>query len=542
MSGGRLQNDFFNQFAETMCANGFTVTPTHGKDAFLRRWANSKPTNSEWLRRMVRSNRYPGCNIGIVCGRVVAIDIDAEDPAEVERLKILAAECLGATSFERIGRYPRTLLLYRPIGSIPSSRVGCTEVLSFGKQFIAYGIHPDTGRPYEWTDSHFNPATAKLDDVPTITAAKLTAFAEAIAQPHGSLLKAIPALTLETATATLKARQQARQGEMLSSGILDARIQRDVRGFVIDGREAFLTKLTAAEYAKGTHVTPGDLANRVWSRFASDADLARPKGSNPKQRWSVKDALAKARSTCRRKPDLKAPRRSRGGHPASGLHAFRRPGFWTQAQRELHLAAVRQRITTPAFVAVACVMIEAVDLVSGFCTRSVAELAKRTSCSTKTVTKARAALTKTGLWIAGHRGVFVPVALNCNQVVDNTRVKEQRGHTKVPHLYHLSTVPVPVPVSIPSSLVPAVATTLRPYQADMFGCTVVDLDQYRRGLLPSDVVAAIRAEMRARGVTQGELAAELGISQPQIANALAGRFGLSGDVAARLLAWLREAA
>ena len=48
--------------------------------------------------------------------------------------------------------------------------------------------------------------------------------------------------------------------------------------------------------------------------------------------------------------------------------------------------------------------------------------------------------------------------------------------------------------------------------------------------------------MRARGVTQEELAAELGISQPQIANALAGRFGLSGDVATRLLAWLREAA
>jgi transcriptional regulator with XRE-family HTH domain len=76
----------------------------------------------------------------------------------------------------------------------------------------------------------------------------------------------------------------------------------------------------------------------------------------------------------------------------------------------------------------------------------------------------------------------------------------------------------------------------------MFGSAVVDLDQYRRGLLPSEVATAIRAEMRARGVTQDELAAELGISQPQIANALAGRFGLSGDVAARLLAWLREAA
>jgi hypothetical protein len=539
---GRRQNDFFNQFAERLHANGFTVTPTQGKAPVVPRWQNPKPTDGKWLRKVLRSNRYAGCNIGIVCGRVLAIDIDEDDPAEAERLKALAAERLGPTPFERIGRHPRTLLLYRPIEWIQSCRIGCIDVLSGGKQFVAYGIHPDIGNSYQWTSSRFNPATAKLEELPIITAVSVQAFAEAIAADQGSPSSASPVQTLETATAPLNVRQQARQGEMLASGTLNGRIQRDARGLVIDGREAFLTKLTAAEYAKGTHETPGDLANRVWARFASDADLSRPKGSNSKQRWSLRDAFAKARSTCRRKPDLKAPRRSRGRHPASGLHAFRKPGFWTQAQRELHLAAVRQRITTPAILVVARAMIEAVDLTNGFCTISVAELARGLSCSTKTVTKSRAALRKTGLWIAGHRGVFVPVALNCNQVVDNTRVKERRGNTKVPHLYHLSTVPVLVPVSIPSSLLPAVATTLRPYQADMFGCAVVDLDQYRRGLLPSDVAAAIRAEMRARGVTQDELAAQLGVSQPQIANALAGRFGLSGDVAARLLAWLREAA
>jgi hypothetical protein len=536
---GRLKNDFFNQFAERLHANGFTVTPTQGKAPVVRRWQNPRPTKPEWLRGVLRSDRYAGCNVGIVCGRVVAIDIDAEDPAEAERLKVLVAEYLGPTPFQRIGRYPRTLLLYRPIGSIPSSRIGCIDVLSVGKQFIAYGIHPDTGKPYQWTDSRFNPATAKLEELPIITAASVQAFAEAVAAGQASLSSASPALTLETAKATLKARQQARQREMLASGLLDARIQRDARGLVTDGREALLTKLTAAEYAKGTHETPSDLANRVWGRFACDADLSRPKGSNPKQRWSLKDALAKARSTCRRKPDLKAPRRSRGGHPASGLHAFRKPGFWTQAQRELHLATVRQRITTPATLSVACEMIQAVDLVTGFCTISVAELAQRLSCSTKTVTKSRAALRKTGLWIAGHHGVFVPVALNCNHAVDNTSRKQRSGNTKVPHLYHLSTVPVAVPLP---SLVPAVTNTPRPYQADMFGCAVVDLDQYRRGLLPSDVATAIRAEMRARAVTQDELAAELGISQPQLANALARRFGLSTTTAQRLLNWLRAAA
>jgi hypothetical protein len=125
-----------------------------------------------------------------------------------------------------------------------------------------------------------------------------------------------------------------------------------------------------------------------------------------------------------------------GGHPASDLHAFRRPGFWTQAQRELHLATVRQRITTPAILVVARAMIEAVDLTNGFCTISVAELARGLSCSTKTVTKSRAALRKTGLWIAGHRGVFVPVALNCNQAIDNTSRKQAVGTSR----FHACTI------------------------------------------------------------------------------------------------------
>jgi len=60
--------------------------------------------------------------------------------------------------------------------------------------------------------------------------------------------------------------------------------------------------------------------------------------------------------------------------------------------------------------------------------------------------------------------------------------------------------------------------------------------------MPSDFAGLVRAELRARGTTQDELAAELGISQPQLANALAGRFGLSPEPASRLLAWLQEAA
>jgi DNA-binding CsgD family transcriptional regulator len=183
-------------------------------------------------------------------------------------------------------------------------------------------------------------------------------------------------------------------------------------------------------------------------------------------------------------------------------------------------------------------MIEAVDHATGFCTMPLAEIAERACCSVKTVKAARKALNEAGLWIASG-GVFVPCPvgdLNRKQRAEKTKQKRATGTTRVPSLYPL--VPS-APLSKPFSLF---ALAKKPFQPDMFGAPVVDLATYRRGHLPSDLAAAVRAEMRARGITQDELAAELGISHPQLANALAGRFGLSLDPAARLLAWLRKAA
>jgi AcrR family transcriptional regulator len=55
----------------------------------------------------------------------------------------------------------------------------------------------------------------------------------------------------------------------------------------------------------------------------------------------------------------------------------------------VHLAEVCRRIQTPATLAVARIMIEAVELATGFCTMSIAEIAKRAACSPTTVKTAR---------------------------------------------------------------------------------------------------------------------------------------------------------
>jgi len=54
--------------------------------------------------------------------------------------------------------------------------------------------------------------------------------------------------------------------------------------------------------------------------------------------------------------------------------------------------------------------------------------------------------------------------------------------------------------------------------------------------------AALRHELRARDLTQKRLARQVGLSRPQLTNLLRGRFGTSPEAAARLKAFLLEAA
>jgi plasmid maintenance system antidote protein VapI len=58
--------------------------------------------------------------------------------------------------------------------------------------------------------------------------------------------------------------------------------------------------------------------------------------------------------------------------------------------------------------------------------------------------------------------------------------------------------------------------------------------------MPPDLAAFVRAMQRAGGITQERLANNMNLSRPQLANALAGRFGLSRDAADRLRSTLAD--
>jgi len=63
-------------------------------------------------------------------------------------------------------------------------------------------------------------------------------------------------------------------------------------------------------------------------------------------------------------------------------------------------------------------------------------------------------------------------------------------------------------------------------------------DQYDGGLLSDVLVRQIRAMLRGSGLKQDQIAASIGISRPQLTNALAQRFGLGDDPARRLMDFL----
>lgn len=69
----------------------------------------------------------------------------------------------------------------------------------------------------------------------------------------------------------------------------------------------------------------------------------------------------------------------------------------------------------------------------------------------------------------------------------------------------------------------------------------IRLEGFWAGKLPASVANDVLARQKGLGLTQGELARLVGISRPQLANALAGRFGLSRQPVARLQAVLAAA-
>ena len=167
-------------------ANGFDALPAQGKRCFVKGWSKVDVT-TDWLNRFKRSALYDNTAIRGASifdkGGLVAIDIDVDDEAHAEALEGLAERMLGNTDWCRFGRGHRRLLLYWTDEAFRRKRSGKygefqVEVLSLGSYFVAHGIHPDTGKPYEWTGA--NPLDNTVEDLPTACEQDVDKFLEVV--------------------------------------------------------------------------------------------------------------------------------------------------------------------------------------------------------------------------------------------------------------------------------------------------------------------------------------------------------------------------
>lgn len=100
-----------------------------------------------------------GAGIGIKTGDgLIAIDADTLDEEHAAKIRDIIRRFVDTPPI-RVGRYPKALYLARVSEPYRYTRVEFggepgkperVEILSDGRQFVAYGIHPATLKPYHW--------------------------------------------------------------------------------------------------------------------------------------------------------------------------------------------------------------------------------------------------------------------------------------------------------------------------------------------------------------------------------------------------------
>ena len=79
-----------------------------------------------------------------------------------------------------MGNAPKVLFIYRSDGSVTSQKPHPIEVFCGSGQFVAFGQHSKTGKPYEWTREE-SPLSVRSDDssLPLVGKGEIKAFLKA---------------------------------------------------------------------------------------------------------------------------------------------------------------------------------------------------------------------------------------------------------------------------------------------------------------------------------------------------------------------------
>ena len=159
-------------------ANGYPVMPVKpgSKVAAVKGWPefNERPPSADTCRQW--SRQFPNHSIGIASGSTqgfIALDCDTKLPGYTveqarECWKALVEVLDGKKPPTRVGLHPKWLALVGTGGVRHASRKQHPfEIFADTGYFVAFGIHPETQKPYNWYGG--SPIDTPIDELPVIT-------------------------------------------------------------------------------------------------------------------------------------------------------------------------------------------------------------------------------------------------------------------------------------------------------------------------------------------------------------------------------------
>jgi hypothetical protein len=211
--------------------NGYKPIPICGKGP---RWPwRSAPITAELLTAIENDLHYADHNnTGLVTGALVGVDIDVLNPTHVQAVSAAIATVLGPSDVQRVGSKGILYLYYNAepikkmsiVGKRPDAHEqrNLIEFLGEGQQVAAYGIHPDTGRLYDWPNAYDGgePLARRLNQLPEVSPQLLQLAADAAAVELAAMGYRDVRVT---GVATANAASSNRHGQPVSlSWLLDA--------------------------------------------------------------------------------------------------------------------------------------------------------------------------------------------------------------------------------------------------------------------------------------------------------------------------------
>ena len=175
---------------------GYAPIPVNGKRPPLAGWQTKSNSNPEEISSWERAFSYAK-NTGLLTEHTPTLDIDILDPEAATAVEELVRERFGEGGYVlvRFGQSPKRAIPFRtdtPFSKITynveipdgEDREEKLEFLANGQQFVAFGLHPKTGKPYSWHGGEPG-EKIKHEDLPYITEAE----AQQLVDDAGELLK-----------------------------------------------------------------------------------------------------------------------------------------------------------------------------------------------------------------------------------------------------------------------------------------------------------------------------------------------------------------